>query len=73
VTDRGTGLNVPNTLLKKDIRDVTAAPHQKVYAVLSKKYADEKYFELEKEDKLLNIQECRFTQEIENYLDREKL
>jgi hypothetical protein len=54
-------------------REVTAAPHQKVYAVLSKNYADEKYFELEKEDKLLNIQECRFTQEIENYLDREKL
>ena len=32
VQDRNTGLNVPNTLLKKDIRDVVANPAQKIYA-----------------------------------------
>lgn len=36
VKDRNTGFNVPNTLLKKDIRDVTASPVQKVYVVISK-------------------------------------
>lgn len=30
VNDRNTGLNVPNTLLKKDIRDVVASPVQKI-------------------------------------------
>ncbi|MCX4318644.1 MAG: PBECR4 domain-containing protein [Lachnospiraceae bacterium] len=41
VKDRNTRMNVPNTLLKKDIREVTASPVQKVYAVLSKSYTAE--------------------------------
>jgi len=39
VKDRNTGLNVPHTLLKKDIRDITAKAIQKIYAVFSKKYS----------------------------------
>ena len=38
VQDRNTKLNVPNTLLKKDIRDVTAQPTYKVFAVFYKDY-----------------------------------
>lgn len=43
VTDGYTKLNVPNTLLKKDIRDVSSKPQQKVFAVMSKEYTDDKY------------------------------
>lgn len=68
--DRNTGLNVPNTLLKKDIRDVTASPMQKVYAVLSKNYAVEKYSVLEKVDKGMDIKKHFFTEEIEMLLGR---
>lgn len=51
VKDKNTGLNVPNTLLKKDIRDVTKQPTQKVYAVLSKGYTEDRYSVWEKVDK----------------------
>ena len=37
VQDRNTNLNVPNTLLKKDIRDVTAQPTYKVFAVVCRR------------------------------------
>jgi len=40
VEDKNTGLNVPNTLLNKDIRDITASPIQKIYAVFSKSYQE---------------------------------
>ncbi len=70
VRDRHTGLNVPNTLLKKDIRDVTASPVQKVYAVLSKSYTAEKYSVLEKVDKGMDIKKHSFTEEIEMLLER---
>ena len=53
VIDRNTGLNVPNTLLNKDIRDVVVKPVQKIYAVFSKMYMDEKYSLIEKMDKAL--------------------
>ena len=53
VTDNRNGLNVPNTLLKKDIRDVSSKPQKKVYAVFSKPYQNEKYSVLEKCDKCL--------------------
>lgn len=43
VKDKNTRLNVPNTLLKKNIRDVIAQPAYKVFAVISKHYTDEKY------------------------------
>lgn len=68
VRDRNTGLNVPNTLLKKDIRDVTESPQQKVYAVISKGYMEEKYSVIEKQDKSINIRECHFAEEIERLL-----
>lgn len=71
VRDRNTRLNVPNTLLKKDIRDVTASPVQKVYAVFSKSYTEEKYSVLEKVDKGIDIKKCLFVEEIEKILERE--
>lgn len=70
VKDRNTGLNVPNTLLKKDIRAVTASPVQKVYAVLSKSYLAEKYSVLEKVDKEMEIKKCFFDERIERLLER---
>ena len=71
VKDRNTKLNVPNTLLKKDIRDVTAHPTQKVYAVLSKRYTEDKYSVIVKSDKSLDMKECRFSEKIERLIDRE--
>lgn len=72
VKDRNTGLNVPNTLLKKDIRDVTASPIQKVYAVLSKNYTAKRYSVLEKVDKGIDLKRCLFAEEIEDKLERER-
>lgn len=71
--DRNTKLNVPNTLLKKDIRDVTAQPTYKVFAVISKHYTDDKYSCFTKLDKSIDLKECHFTEEIEKMIDREKL
>lgn len=73
VKDRNTRLNVPNTQLKKDIRDVTASPTQKVFAVLSKHYSDEKYSKLDKLDKSIDMQECLFSAEIEQQIKRSAL
>lgn len=72
VRDCNTGLNVPNTLLKKDIRDVTAFPRQKVYAVFSKGYTNEKYSVLVKHDRDMNIAECHFEESIERLIAREE-
>ncbi len=71
VKDRNIKLNVPNTLLKKDIRDVIASPVQKVYAVISKSYRSKKYSVIEKLDKELDITKRLFSDEIESILDRE--
>jgi hypothetical protein len=73
VQDRNTKLNVPNTLLKKDIRDVTAQPTYKVFAVIAKHYTDEKYSQLAKLDKSIDMNECYFAEEIENLIERDKL
>ena len=71
VKDRNTGLNVPNTLLKKDIRDVVANPIQKIYAVFSKRYSDEKYSVEEKSDRSFKGRRILFSEEIEILLERE--
>ena len=71
VKDRNTRLNVPNTLLKKDVRDVTASPVQKVYAVFSKSYTAERYSMLEKVDRGIDIKKCIFAEEIEKLLERQ--
>lgn len=68
VQDRNTKLNVPNTLLKKDIRDVTEQPTYKVFAVISKHYTDDKYSHIEKLDMSIDLEECRFIEKIENML-----
>lgn len=68
--DRNTRLNVPNTLLKKDIRDVTASPVQKVYAVLFKSYTAERYSVLEKVDKGMDMKKFFFAEGIEKILER---
>ena len=73
VKDKNTKLNVPNTLLKKDIRDVTAQPTYKVFAVISKHYTDEKYINISKVDKSIDLKECHFSETIENMIDREIL
>ena len=57
VADERTGLNVPNTLLNKDIRDVSSKPQQKVYAVFSKAYNDKVYTIMEKCDRKLHLDE----------------
>ena len=72
VQDKNTKLNVPNTLLKKDIRDVTE-PTYKVFAVISKHYTDDKYSNFEKIDKSLDLKECYFSETIENMIDRDSL
>ena len=73
VKDKNTNLNVPNTLLKKDIRDVAAQPVYKVFGIISKQYTDDKYMHLEKIDKSINLKECHFSEEIENLIERENL
>ncbi len=70
VQDRNTKLNVPNTLLKRDIRDVTAKPTYKVFAVISKHYADDKYSHITKLDKSIDLKKCQFAEEIENLIER---
>lgn len=70
VKDRNTGLNVPNTLLKKDIRDVVANPVQKIYAVFSKLYMSEKYSLIEEMDKSFKGKKIYFSGEIEKLLER---
>lgn len=73
VKDKNTRLNVPNTLLKKDIRDVIAQPAYKVFAVISKHYTDEKYSVFSKLDKMIDINQCHFSDEIENLIDRNRV
>ncbi len=73
VKDRNTKLNVPNTLLKKDIRDVTKKPMQKIYAILSKSYSQDKYTCIEKLDKDIDLSSYRFSEEIENIIDRDSI
>lgn len=55
VRDKYSNLNVPNTLLKKDIRTVSSKPQKKIYAVLSKKYSENKYSIVEKCDKSIDL------------------
>lgn len=73
VKDKNTRLNVPNTLLKKDIRDVIAQPAYKVFAVISKHYTDEKYSVFSKLDKMIDINQCHFSDEIENLIERSRV
>ena len=65
------GIDVPNNLLKKDIQDVVANPVQKIYAVFSKMYMDEKYSVAEKMDKSFRGTKILFSEEIEKLLERE--
>lgn len=70
IQDKNTRLNVPNTLLKKDIRDVTASPTQKVFGTISKQYIEAKYSNIIKLDKCIDIMNCRFSEQIENLIKR---
>jgi len=72
VRDKNTMLNVPNTLLKKDIRDVTEQPTMKIYAVLSKGYTEEKYSVWEKTDKEINLRNYCLAESIETRIARKK-
>ncbi|MDD6193631.1 MAG: PBECR4 domain-containing protein [Lachnospiraceae bacterium] len=68
VKDKYTNLNVPNTLLKKDIRDVSSKPQQKVYMVMSKNYNDEQYNVIEKLDKDIVFDEAVFTADLQSLI-----
>ena len=70
VQDKNTKLNVPNTLLNKDIRNITMSPTFKIYAIFSKSYNDDKYSTVSKLDKEINMDEMKFVEEIENMLKR---
>ncbi len=48
--------NVPNTLLKKDVREVTSRPQQKIFVIMSKSYRADKYTVIEKCDKGIRIE-----------------
>ena len=56
IKDSYSKLNVPNTLLKKDIREVTSKPQQKIFVIMSKSYTAEKYTIAEKCDKCIRIE-----------------
>ena len=43
----------------------------KVYAVISKKYKDDRYSVFAKLDKSIDIEECHFTENIENIIKRD--
>lgn len=73
IRDKNTSLNVPNTLLKKDIRDITISPTKKIYAILYKNYTEETYSNISKIDKELDIIHCKFHTDIENILNRHSL
>ena len=67
VEDKYTKLNVPNTLLKKDIRDVLYNPKKKIYAILSKKYNDDLYSVIEKCDKNFDLERVEILKEIVSF------
>lgn len=69
VEDSYTKLNVPNTLLKKDIRDVCAKPQQKIYMILSKDYESAKYTTLEKIDKNIEFGKIILPKEIQEKIE----
>lgn len=71
--DRNTKLNVPKTLLKKDTRDVTKKPMQKIYAIFSKSYTEDKFSKVEKLDKSIELNSCHFSEEIEKIIDRNSI
>ncbi len=70
VQDKNTRLNVPNTLLKKDIREVTGSPMMKVYAVLSKGYTEKKYSVWERVDKEIDLRNYYLAECIEERIAR---
>ena len=56
--------------LTEDDRDIVANPVQKIYAVFSKMYMDEKYSLIEKMDKSFGGKKIHFSGEIEKLLER---
>ena len=69
VHDDARNINVPNTLLKKDIRDVTGSSTQKVYAIYSRNFAEEKYTTAVKLDKCLQGTEIKLPKMISDMID----
>jgi len=67
------GLNVPNTFLNKDIRDITASPIKKIYAIFSKSYREKQYSVVQKLDKAVNLQTCSLGKEIDDMIDMENV
>ncbi len=46
------------------IRDVTAKPNYKVFAVISKHYTDDTYSHIAKLNKSIDLKECQFAEKI---------
>lgn len=69
VKDKYTKYNVPNTLLKKDIRDVCTKPQQKIYMVFSKKYNADKYEKIEKLYKSIDWKKVILPETIQNKIE----
>ena len=70
VKDKHTGVNVPNTLLKKDIRDITGEPKKKIFVTMIKPYADNKFKDVAKADKSIDFMTMRFCEDIEAMIER---
>ena len=51
---------------------MTAIPVQKIYAVISKSYTEQKYTIVEKLDKSIDLSYHSFSEEIESILERKQ-
>ena len=65
--------NIPNTLLNKDIREITPNPNNKIYAVFYKDIKNNKYCNISKLDKDIEFTKFKFTSEIERKIDRKNI
>ncbi len=52
---------------------MTAQPTYKVFVVIAKHYTEDKYSQLAKLDKSIDLKECQVAEEIENLIERDKL
>lgn len=65
--------NVPNTLLKKDIREIILKPNNKIFAIFYKDIKNDKYQNISKLDKTIDFNSIYFSEEIEKLIDRDNM
>lgn len=66
-------VNVPNTLLNKDIREIIPKPNNKIYAIFYRNIKKNKYSNISKLDRDIDFTTFKFTSEIEKRVDRESI